>query len=109
VHGLATSYYLARYQGVKNIAVLEKGYLGGGSDTDGWITSACYSPNLEFNGDSLGMKEITGASQDTFGTYSPHPHRMPTIWHGPLVTPHEPPQLRPEIQLHRHRGNRGWG
>jgi glycine/D-amino acid oxidase-like deaminating enzyme len=58
VHGLATSYYLARYQGVKNIAVLEKGYLGGGSDTDGWITSACYSPNLEFNGDSLGMKEF---------------------------------------------------
>jgi sarcosine oxidase subunit beta len=30
-HGLATAYYLAKYQGVKNIAVLEKGYLGGGN------------------------------------------------------------------------------
>jgi sarcosine oxidase subunit beta len=30
-HGLATAYYLARYQGVKNVAVLEKGYLGGGN------------------------------------------------------------------------------
>lgn len=30
-HGLATAYYLATRQGVKNIAVLEKGYLGGGN------------------------------------------------------------------------------
>lgn len=30
-HGLATAYYLAKYQGVKNVAVLEKGYLGGGN------------------------------------------------------------------------------
>jgi len=30
-HGLATAYYLSKYQGVKNIAVLEKGYLGGGN------------------------------------------------------------------------------
>ena len=30
-HGLATAYYLAKHQGVKNIAVLEKGYLGGGN------------------------------------------------------------------------------
>jgi sarcosine oxidase subunit beta len=30
-HGLATAYYLAKYQGVKSIAVLEKGYLGGGN------------------------------------------------------------------------------
>jgi sarcosine oxidase subunit beta len=30
-HGLATAYYLSRYQGVKNVAVLEKGYLGGGN------------------------------------------------------------------------------
>ena len=30
-HGLATAYYLARYQGVRNVAVLEKGYLGGGN------------------------------------------------------------------------------
>ncbi len=30
-HGLATAYYLSRYQGVKNVAVLEKDYLGGGN------------------------------------------------------------------------------
>ncbi len=30
-HGLATAYYLAKNHGIKNIAVLEKGYLGGGS------------------------------------------------------------------------------
>jgi len=30
-HGLATAYYLAREHGVRNIAVLEKGYLGGGN------------------------------------------------------------------------------
>ena len=30
-HGLATAYYLAKEHGLKNIAVLEKGYLGGGS------------------------------------------------------------------------------
>ena len=30
VHGLSTAYYLAR-QGVKNVAVLDKGYVGGGA------------------------------------------------------------------------------
>ncbi len=30
-HGLATAYYLAKMHGVKNIAVCEKGWLGGGS------------------------------------------------------------------------------
>jgi len=30
-HGLATAYYLAKTHGLKNIAVLEKGYLGGGN------------------------------------------------------------------------------
>lgn len=30
-HGLATAYYLARNHGVRNVAVLEKGYLGGGN------------------------------------------------------------------------------
>ncbi len=30
-HGLATAYYLARDHGIRNIAVLEKGYLGGGN------------------------------------------------------------------------------
>ena len=31
LHGLATAYYLAKNHGVSNIAVLEKGWLGGGN------------------------------------------------------------------------------
>ena len=30
-HGLAAAYYLARDWGIGNVAVLEKGYLGGGN------------------------------------------------------------------------------
>jgi len=30
-HGLATAYYLAKEHGVRNIAVLERGWLGGGN------------------------------------------------------------------------------
>src|SRR3989442_7599738 len=30
-HGLATAYYLAKEHGISNVAVLEKGWLGGGS------------------------------------------------------------------------------
>lgn len=32
-HGTSIAYYLAKYHGVTNIAVLDKGYLGGGSTT----------------------------------------------------------------------------
>ena len=30
-HGLATAYYLAKEHGLRNVAVLEKGWLGGGN------------------------------------------------------------------------------
>ena len=30
-HGLATAYYMAKEHGIANIAVLEKGWLGGGN------------------------------------------------------------------------------
>ena len=30
-HGLATAYYLASHHGVRNVAVLEKGWIGGGN------------------------------------------------------------------------------
>ncbi|MEQ9198842.1 MAG: FAD-dependent oxidoreductase, partial [Rhodospirillales bacterium] len=30
-HGLATAYYLARQHGIRNVAVLEKGWIGGGN------------------------------------------------------------------------------
>ncbi|HKR85746.1 MAG TPA: FAD-dependent oxidoreductase, partial [Terriglobales bacterium] len=29
-HGLATAYYLAKEHGIRNVAVIEKGWLGGG-------------------------------------------------------------------------------
>ena len=30
-HGLATAYYLAKEHGITNVAVLEKGWIGGGN------------------------------------------------------------------------------
>jgi sarcosine oxidase subunit beta len=30
-HGLATAYYLAKKHGVRNVAVLERGWIGGGT------------------------------------------------------------------------------
>ena len=30
-HGLATAYYLAKEHGIRNVAVLEKGWIGGGN------------------------------------------------------------------------------
>src|SRR5260370_31430409 len=30
-HGLATAYYLAQHHGIRDVAVLEKGYLAGGN------------------------------------------------------------------------------
>ena len=30
-HGLATAYYIAKEHGMRNVAVLEKGWLGGGN------------------------------------------------------------------------------
>lgn len=40
-HGLATAYYLAKHHAIKNIAVLEKAYLGGGNS--GRNTQVCRS------------------------------------------------------------------
>ncbi len=30
-HGLSSAYYLARDHGIRNVAVIEKGYIGGGN------------------------------------------------------------------------------
>jgi sarcosine oxidase subunit beta len=43
-HGLATAYYLAREHGITNVAVLEKGWLGGGNT--GRNTTICRSNYL---------------------------------------------------------------
>ena len=59
-HGLATAYYLAKEHGLKNIAVLEKGYLGGGNvGRNTTIVRANYNlpGNSEFYSHSLKLWE----------------------------------------------------
>ncbi|MCC5976125.1 MAG: sarcosine oxidase subunit beta family protein [Rubellimicrobium sp.] len=64
-HGLSTAYYLAREHGITNIAVLEKGYLGGGNiGRNTTIVRANYflPGNSEFYSHSLKLWE--GLEQD---------------------------------------------
>ena len=64
-HGLATAYYLAKCYGMKNIAVLEKGYLGGGNvgRNTTIVRANYYLPgNSEFYSHSLKLWE--GLEQD---------------------------------------------
>ncbi|WP_226779233.1 sarcosine oxidase subunit beta family protein [Oceaniglobus trochenteri] len=59
-HGLATAYYLAREHGLRNVAVLEKGYLGGGNvGRNTTIVRANYAMpgNSEFYSHSLKLWE----------------------------------------------------
>jgi len=59
-HGLSTAYYLAKTYGIRNIAVLEKGYLGGGNvGRNTTIVRANYllDGNLEFYSHSLKLWE----------------------------------------------------
>ena len=59
-HGLSTAYYLAKEHGLKNIAVLEKGYLGGGSvgRNTTIVRANYYMPgNSEFYSHSLKLWE----------------------------------------------------
>ena len=59
-HGLSTAYYLAKNHGLTNIAVLEKGYLGGGNvGRNTTIVRADYSlpGNSEFYSHSLKLWE----------------------------------------------------
>jgi len=64
-HGLATAYYLAKNHGITNVAVLEKGYLGGGNVGRNTVTIRAnyFLPgNSEFYSHSL--KLWNGLSQD---------------------------------------------
>ena len=64
-HGLSTAYYLARNHGLTNVAVLEKGYLGGGNvGRNTTIVRANYflPGNSEFYSHSLKLWE--GLEQD---------------------------------------------
>ena len=59
-HGLATAHYLAKTHGITNVAVLEKGYLGGGNvGRNTTIVRANYllDGNLEFYSHSLKLWE----------------------------------------------------
>ncbi|WP_238367025.1 sarcosine oxidase subunit beta family protein [Mesobacterium pallidum] len=63
-HGLSTAYYLARNHGLTNVAVLEKGYLGGGNvGRNTTIVRANYflPGNAEFYSHSLKLWEGLGA------------------------------------------------
>lgn len=64
-HGLATAYYLAKEHGIRNVAVLEKGWIGGGNS--GRNTQVCrsnyfYPASAAFYDQSLKLYE--GLSQD---------------------------------------------
>ena len=64
-HGLATAYYLARNHGITNVAVLEKGYLGGGNvgrNTTIVRSNYMLKSNAHFYEHSLKLWE--GLSQD---------------------------------------------
>lgn len=64
-HGLATAYYLAKNHGISNIAVLEKGWLGGGNT--GRNTTIVRSSYLRAEAAQLyehGLKLWEGLSQD---------------------------------------------
>ncbi|MDF1727007.1 MAG: sarcosine oxidase subunit beta family protein [Sulfitobacter sp.] len=64
-HGLSTAYYLAKNHGITNVAVLEKGYLGGGNvGRNTTIVRANYGMpgNSEFYSHSLKLWE--GMEQD---------------------------------------------
>ncbi len=64
-HGLSTAYYLAKEHGITNVAVLEKGYLGGGNiGRNTTIVRANYGlhGNSEFY--SLSLKLWEGLEQD---------------------------------------------
>jgi sarcosine oxidase subunit beta len=64
-HGLATAYYLAKEHGITNVAVLEKGWLGGGNtgrNTTIVRSNYMLDPNAHFYEWSLKLWE--GLSQD---------------------------------------------
>ncbi|WP_299625851.1 sarcosine oxidase subunit beta family protein [Pelagibius sp.] len=64
-HGLATAYYLAKEHGITNVAVLEKGWLGGGNvgrNTTIVRSNYMLKPNARFYEHSMKLWE--GLSQD---------------------------------------------
>ena len=63
-HGLATAYYLAKRHGMRNVAVLDKGWVGGGNTGRNTVTiRANYlrEPSIRFHAEGLRMwREMSG-------------------------------------------------
>ncbi|MEE9427079.1 MAG: sarcosine oxidase subunit beta family protein [Paracoccaceae bacterium] len=81
-HGLSTAYYLAKKHGLKNIAVLEKGYLGGGNvGRNTTIVRANYflPGNSEFYSHSLKLWE--GLSQELNFNVMHSPRGLINLFH----------------------------
>lgn len=73
-HGLATAYYLAKNHGITNVAVLEKGYIGGGNTgRNTTIVRSNYylDPNAHFYEHSLKLWEGLSADLNYNVMYSP--------------------------------------
>src|SRR6267142_3372112 len=63
-HGLATAYYLARKHGVKKVAVLERGWIGGGNsgrNTQVVRSNYFHAASSSFYDHSLRLYERLGA------------------------------------------------
>jgi sarcosine oxidase subunit beta len=76
-HGLATAYYLARNHGIRNVAVLEKSYIGaGGSGRNTTIIRSNYRTpeGAEFYHASVKLYERLSAELDFNLMFSQHGH-----------------------------------
>ena len=76
-HGLATAYYLAKNYGITNVAVLEKGYLGGGNTgrNTAIIRANYLTPEgVRFYGESLRMWQGLSNELDFNLLYSERGH-----------------------------------
>ena len=73
-HGLATSYYLAKEHGIRNVAVLEKGYIGGGNtgrNTSILRSNYMIDGNTQFYEKSLTLWESLSKDLNFNVMYSP--------------------------------------
>ena len=62
-HGLATAYYLAKVQGMRNIAILEKGWIGGGNtgrNTTNVRSDYMFPESAKLYNMALGLYETLG-------------------------------------------------
>jgi sarcosine oxidase subunit beta len=94
-HGLASAYYLAKEHGISNVAVLEKGWLGGGNtgrNTTNVRSNYILAPNSHFYEFSLKLWEKLSAELNYNVMFSQR---------GVLITAHFDPQMQALLR----RGN----